>query len=94
MDIWGPFSKTFVHGHKYFLTILDDSSHYMWIVLLKSKEKVKLHVQFFFHLVENQFETNVKCIHSNNGPKFFLKYFHASKGILHQTSCVATPPTK
>lgn len=26
MNIWGPFLKTFVHGHKYFLTVLDDYS--------------------------------------------------------------------
>ena len=28
LDIWGPFSKISVHGHKYFLTILDDFSRY------------------------------------------------------------------
>ena len=26
MDIWGPFSKISIHGHKYFLTILDNFS--------------------------------------------------------------------
>ena len=31
LDIWGPFSKVFVHGHKYFLTILDDFSRYTWV---------------------------------------------------------------
>jgi hypothetical protein len=25
-DIWGPLSQAYVHGHKYFLTIIDDSS--------------------------------------------------------------------
>ena len=91
MDIWGPFSKTSVHGHKYFLTILDDYSRYTWVVLLKSKAEVKLNVQNFINLVENQFETKVKCIWSDNGPEFFLKEFFSSKGILHQKSCVATP---
>ncbi|WVY96787.1 hypothetical protein V8G54_028938 [Vigna mungo] len=42
MDIWGPFSKTSIHGHKYFLTILDDFSRYTWVVLLKSKGENKV----------------------------------------------------
>jgi len=33
VDIWGPFSIISVHGHKYFLTIVDDFSRYTWIFL-------------------------------------------------------------
>jgi len=62
MDIWGPFSKAFIHGEKYFLTILDDFSRYAWIVLLKSKSEVKIHVQNFISLIENQFDSKIKCI--------------------------------
>lgn len=91
MDIWGHFPKTSVDGHKYFLTILYDYSRYTWIVLLNSKGEVQLHVKNFIHMIENQFEAKVKVIHFDNGPKFFLKDFLSSKGILHQTSCVATP---
>ena len=91
MDIWGPFSKSSIHGHRYFLTILDDFSRYTWVVLLKSKSEVKTHVQNFINLIENQFETKIKCIRSDNGPEFFLKEFFSSKGIIHQTSCVYTP---
>nr|KYP36109.1 Retrovirus-related Pol polyprotein from transposon TNT 1-94 [Cajanus cajan] len=91
MDIWGPFSKASIHGHKYFLTILDDFSRYTWVVLLKSKSEVKTHVHNFINLVENQYETKVKCIRSDNGPEFFLRDFFNSKGIIHQTSCVYTP---
>lgn len=91
MDIWGPFSKASIHGHKYFLTILYDYSRYTWIVLLKSKSEVKIQVQNFVALVENQFETTVKCIQFNNGPEFLQKDFFSSKGIIHQTSFVYTP---
>jgi len=76
MDIWEPFSKSSIHGHKYFLTILDDFSRYTWVILLKSKSEVKTHVQNFINLVENQFETKIKCIRSDNGPNFlFLRFF-------------------
>ena len=28
VDIWGPYSIPSIHGHKYFLTIVDDYSRY------------------------------------------------------------------
>jgi len=37
VDVWGPYSITSIHGHKYFLTIVDDYSKYIWIFLLKQK---------------------------------------------------------
>jgi len=92
MDICGPFSKASIHGERYFLTILDDFSRYAWIVLLlKSKSEVKIQVQNFISLIENQFDSKIKCIRTDNGPEFFLKDFFASKGIIHHTNCVYTP---
>ena len=73
------------------MTILDNFSRYTWIILLKSKAEVQINIQNFIKLVENQFDTDVKCIRSDNSPEFFLNNFFASKGILHQRSCVETP---
>jgi hypothetical protein len=39
MDIWGPFSTPTPHGHKYFLTIVDDFSRFTWIILMKAKSE-------------------------------------------------------
>jgi transposase InsO family protein len=73
-----------------FLTILDDYSRHVWIVMMKTKledsEKIKS-----FVLVENQFEKKVKSIRSDNGPEFLMQEFYAEKGILHQRSYVYTP---
>ncbi|GAU15708.1 hypothetical protein TSUD_307180 [Trifolium subterraneum] len=91
MDIWGPYSTATLHGHKYFLTIVDDFSRFTWVILLKGKNEVASHVQHFIHLVENQFESTVKIVRSDNGPEFSLSSFYASKRIVHQTSCVYTP---
>ena len=73
------------------MTIVDDFSRYTWVVLLKSKSEVKMHVQNFIALIENQFDSKIKCIRSDNGPKFFLKDSFATKGIIHHTSYVYTP---
>jgi len=91
MDLWGPFSQSSVHDHKYFLTIVDDFSRYTWIVLLKTKRDVCIHVQNFVSLIENQFHLSIKCIRSDNVPEFLQKDCFASKGILHQTNCIYTP---
>jgi len=51
-DIWGPFSIVGVHGHRYFFTVLDDCTHFLWVVLLKHKSEVRMHVQNFIQMVE------------------------------------------
>jgi len=47
LDIWCPLAQTSVHGHKYFLTIVDDFSRFLWVILLKTKAEVSLHVKNF-----------------------------------------------
>nr|KYP58589.1 Copia protein [Cajanus cajan] len=42
VDLWGPYSIPSIHGHKYFLTIVDDHSRYTWIsFFLKLKSETK-----------------------------------------------------
>lgn len=92
LDIWGPYSLPSVHQHRYFfLTIVDDISRFTWIVLLKGKSEVQKHVQNFISPIETRFESIVKHMCTDNGPEFHLPSFYASKGILHQKSCVTTP---
>ncbi|KAM1707920.1 hypothetical protein ACFX15_000941 [Malus domestica] len=42
-------------------------------------------------MIENQFNTKVKVVRSDNGPEFKLDTFYKLKDILHQTSCINTP---
>jgi len=90
-DIWGPISVPSVHKHVYFLTVVDDYSRYTWLTLMKTKSETRQHVIDFITLIENHFNYNVKTVKSDNGPEFNIPQFYASKGILHQTSCVETP---
>jgi len=91
VDLWGPYSIPSIHGHKYFLTIVDDYSRYTWIFLLKQKYEVVKILEIFVNFVQTQFETTIKAIRSDNGTEFFMTNFFANKGIIHQTSCVNTP---
>lgn len=57
---------------------------------MKSKSETRQHVIDFITLIENQHDCHVKIVRSDNGPLFIIPQFYASKGILHQTSCVET----
>ena len=37
MDIWGPYSIPSIHGHRFFLTIVDDNTRFTWIFLMINK---------------------------------------------------------
>jgi IS30 family transposase len=92
MDIWGPFSTSTIHGHKYFLTVVDDFSRFTWVILMKGKFETASKIQDFIQFAENHFDHKVKFLRSDNGPEFLsLSKFYISKGIQHQTSCVSTP---
>jgi len=51
LDIWGPLYVSSIHGHRYFLTIVDDHSRFLWIILLKAKSEVSHHVKSFIKMV-------------------------------------------
>ena len=58
---------------------------------MKHKYDASSLVQTFFQMILNQFKVSIKVIRTDNGPEFALSSFYASKGILHQLSCVETP---
>jgi len=57
-DIWGPIAKVSIHGHRYFLTIVDDHSRFLWTILLKNKSEVPSHIKNFIHLIQTQHNVN------------------------------------
>jgi len=91
VDIWGPCPSASMNGNRYFLTIVDDYTRYTWVILLKNKSEARNCLINFIELVMTQFEKVVKCIRSDNGMEFKMDSFYASRGIIHQTTCVETP---
>lgn len=82
-DIWGPCSVTSLNGYKYFLTIVDDHSRFVWIFLMHSKAETQTHLKKFVAMVERQFDTKVKMIRSDNGSEFILRQFYDETEIIH-----------
>ena len=90
-DIWGPFHVATHTGHKYFLSIVDDHSRYVWIHLLHSKSEASKLLQNFVTWAETQFGITIKAIRSDNAPELKITEFLETKGIDHQFSCVERP---
>jgi hypothetical protein len=91
VDIWGGYKVPSILGAKYFLTIVDDHTKCTWIYLIKHKSDTRDLLVNFINMAENQFDSKVKMIHSDNGLEFKLESFYAHKSIIHQTSCINTP---
>jgi len=91
IDIWGPFSIPSIHGHKYFLTVVDDYTRFTWVYLMKNKNETRSLLTNFVVMVKNQFDKGIKIIRTDNGQEFCCKDFYDKYDIIHQTTCVETP---
>ncbi|CAA7027675.1 unnamed protein product [Microthlaspi erraticum] len=92
VDVWGPYRVPSSSGAVYFLTIVDDFSRAVWTYLLLEKSEVKRVLPEFLAYTEKQFNKLVRSVRSDNGTEFMvLSSFFREKGIIHQTSCMATP---
>ena len=94
VDIWGPYHTPTHDNYKYFITIVDNFSRSTWTHLLSTKSNVLQVLKNFVNMIENQFQTTVKIVRSDNGLEFNnneTKFFFQSKGIIHQKSCPYTP---
>ena len=58
---------------------------------MKHKSETSCLIQSFYNIIFTQFQVPIKILRSDNGPEFALNSFYASKGIIHQLSCVETP---
>ena len=61
---------------------------------MNSKFEVAKLFQDFYSMVENQFQTKISILWSDNGIEFYndcLGDFLLEKGILHQSTCRDTP---
>lgn len=94
LDTWGPYKVHTRGKFKYFLTIVDDRSRNTWLYLMKNKSDFFVCFQAFYEYVFTKFKTKIECIRSDNAPEFSdsaCTAFYASRGIIHQKSCVNRP---
>ena len=75
------------------MTFIDDHTRLCWVYLMREKSKVERIFKEFYRMIENQFQTKISILRSNNGTKYFnkvLETFSNEKEILHQSLCSNT----
>ena len=78
-------------GKKYFMTLIDDSTRFCYVYLLKTKDEALHYFKIYKAEVENQLERKIKRVRSDRGGEYFSNEFDlfcAEHGIIHKR----TPP--
>ena len=91
-DLWTS-PVVSVSGHKYYLVILDDCSHYLWTFPLRLKSDTFSTLSNFFAYVRTQFGATIQGVQCDNGREFDnlrARSFFLSHGIHLRMSCPYT----
>ena len=95
-DVCGPMLMLSMSGVAYFVIVIDDFSHKIWVYPLRRKYKVLLVFQSFVTLVEMQTSKKVKCLsYDNNDGEYVSKPFQDFcdlKGIKRELIPPYNPP--
>jgi transposase InsO family protein len=78
-------------GKKYFMTLIDDSTRYCYVYLLKSEDESLNFFKIYKAEVENQLDCKIKRLRSDHGGEYFSNKFDtfcAEHGRIHER----TPP--
>jgi hypothetical protein len=93
-DLWtSPIVS--VSGYKYYLVILDDYSHFVWIFLLHVESNTFSTLSNFFAYVSTQFDRTIKAVQCDNGCQLdnaSSHTFFTTKGVLMWMFCPYTSP--
>jgi hypothetical protein len=76
------------------MLFIDDFTRKAWVCFLKEKSEALKKFKAFKTLVENEIETKIKCLRSDNGGDFTSKEFDLlceTHGIKRQLSAARTP---
>lgn len=93
-DIWGPSNIHTLSGKRWFVTFIDVHTCLCWLYLMNTKTGVEKLFKEFYNMVENQLQTKISILRSDNGTKFFnqhLSCFLTQHGIQHRSPCRYTP---
>ena len=93
-DVWGPAPVTSTNDFQYYVLFADACFKFIWLYLLKHKSDVLDVFKFFKATIENQLNSKIKTLRTENGGEFTsnaFKLFYSSHGIIHQFSCPHTP---
>ena len=93
-DLVGPTRTKGLKGEKYFMLLVDHYTRMTTVFFLKNKSEAFENFKVYKEMVENEMDSKIKCLRSNNGGEFTSKEFMDycdSHGIKRQFSVARTP---
>lgn len=93
-DVCGKISTPSLCGGNYFLTFIDDYTHYVWIYILKRKDQVFEKFIEWKAVVENSSGRKLKTLRTDNGGEYTSAEFDAylkEEGVRHELTVPKTP---
>ncbi len=93
-DLCGKMNSKSLSGAEYFLTFIDDKTHYTWVYALKKKHEVFQKFTEWKAMVERESGHQLKILRTDNGGEYtsnqFKEYLKA-EGIRHELTIPKTP---
>ncbi|GJS61239.1 retrovirus-related pol polyprotein from transposon TNT 1-94 [Tanacetum coccineum] len=94
MDLFGPTNVRNLMRKSYCLVVTDDYSRFSWVFFLATKDETSGILKNFITEIENQLDSKVKVIRSDNGTEFknsIMNQLCEEKGIKREFSVARTP---
>jgi transposase InsO family protein len=94
IDQVGPTKTKGLKGEKYFMLLVDDYTRMSAVLFLKNKSEAFENFKVYKEMVENEMDSKIKCLSSDNGGEFTSKEFmdYCSRhGIKRQFSIARAP---
>ena len=93
-DVCGKMREKSLGGAEYFLTFIDDKTHYSWVYPVKTKDQVFDRFLEWKALVEKSSGKKIKVFRTDNGGEYTSRKFEdylKSEGIHHECTNPKTP---
>lgn len=92
-DVWGPINEPTQDGEKYYLSVVDDYSHFTHVYLLTSKSEAEPNLRKHIEQLKAQ-NIVVSRLRTDNGKEFItnsLQKYCTENGIRHEYTATYTP---
>jgi transposase InsO family protein len=75
IDLVGPTTTKGLKGERYFMLLVDDYTRMTAVFFLKNKSEAFENFNIYKEMVENEMDSRIKCLRSDNGGEFTSKEF-------------------